>query len=109
MGGFVAPLATSLGGASGILGSVVSTVLSSALAPGAPSPAAPPAPPPVQAAPEPAPAVEKVDDAKEPVVDTEAARIRASKRRKAAEDKQLFALSEDSNDSVILTKSLLGE
>ena len=75
----------------------------------APAPAAPPPPPAVAPAPV-APQVAEASDTvgQEPVVDTEAARVRASKRRKAAEDERLFSLS-DSSDSVVLTKSLLGD
>lgn len=69
----------------------------------------PPPAPVVQQAPE-APDVATADDiGEEPVVDTEAARIRAQKRRKTAEERRLFSLTETDDTSVILTKSLLGE
>ena len=74
-----------------------------------PAPAPPPPPPPVQPAPPPPEVSTAPDVGEEPVIDSEAARLRASKRRKAAEDEKLFALSEDSNDAVSLSKSLLGE
>jgi hypothetical protein len=44
-----------------------------------------------------------------PVVDTEAARVRAIRRRKAAQDAQLFSLSEGDSEATIITKSLLGD
>ena len=84
--------------------------LLSAGAPSAPAASAAPAAP-AAVAPPPAPEVSSAPEVKreEPVVDTEAARIRAQKRRKAAEDRRLFALSEEDSDAVVLTKSLLGE
>lgn len=112
MGGIVAPIAAAVGGSAGfgsIITSVLGTVLSSALAPKPPSPQAPPAPPAPAPAPTPPAQVTQVGQ-EEPVVDTEAARVRATKRRKAAEDRRLFALSESQDDdTVILTKSILGE
>lgn len=75
---------------------------------GAPAPA--PLPPPPQAAPAPPPPTEstaKEIQGEEPVVDTEAARVRAAKRRAEA-DKNLTSLS-TTEESTILTKSLLGE
>lgn len=75
----------------------------------APAPAAPP-PPPAPAPAPPAPTVSSAPEAglETPVVDTEAARVRAAKRRKAAADAQLFSLS-DTSESSVLTKSLLGD
>jgi hypothetical protein len=101
MGGFaaVAPVFKALA-------PVVGTLLSgggSAPAP-APTPAAP-APAPAPVAPEPT----VKEAAESPVIDTEAARVRAVKRRKAAESDRLFALSSEDDSAVILTKSLLGE
>ena len=69
---------------------------------------APPAPP--AAAPAPvAPSVAKAEDTSgsAPVLDTEAARVRALKRRQASSDNQLIGLSE--SDSSTISKSLLGE
>lgn len=115
MGGIVsavAPVASALGGGGGVFGQILGTVLSSALAPSAPSaptPTAAPAAPSAAPAPE-APTESSAADvaAEEPVIDTEAARVRAAKRRKAAEDEKLFSLSSQ-DDSVVLTKSLLGD
>lgn len=116
MGGVVSAVASvataaSGGGIGGILGSVVSNVLSNALAP---SPPSPPTPAPLPAAPEAAPAPEApttVSEAgQEPVVDVEAAAVRARKRRSETGDRRrLLGLSGENDDSVILTKSLLGE
>jgi len=96
-----------------IIASVAGSVLSSALAPSKPSAPAAIQQAIPQAAPEPEapePVVSKAEDlGEEPVVDTEAARVRAAKRRKSAEDRRLFALGEDNDETVILTKSLLGE
>ncbi len=107
-----------MGGGGGIIGSIISsvfsTVLSSALAPSAPSAPAPaPAPPPpavepVPEAPEPANVSELGADAQVAVVDTEAAKSRAVKRRRAANQKTLFGLSSES-DTENVSKSLLGE
>lgn len=116
MGAAIAPIASSLAGGSalgggGLFGTILSSVASNMFAPdtpSAPAPAAlPPAPEP-QAAPVAPPAVEKVAT-QEPVVDTEAARVRAAKRRKEAGDRRLFSLSKQEDESVVLTKSLLGE
>lgn len=46
--------------------------------------------------------------AEEPVVDTEAARVRAAKRRASAESTRLFNLGSE-DETVVLSKSLLGE
>lgn len=71
----------------------------------------PPPQPTVVQAPTPEPVVKTVEEVKdeEPIVDTEAARVRASKRRKAAEDRRLFNLGGTDDETVILTKSLLGD
>lgn len=71
---------------------------------------APPPPPP----PAPLPATPKVASdaelaASEAVVDTDAARIRALKRRKAAGENNLFELSQPTNSSITLSKTILGE
>lgn len=79
--------------------------------PSAPTPQAPP-PAPAPAAPPPAPTVSTAPEVsgEEPVIDTEAAKVRAQKRRRAAEDEKLFTLSnsEEDSTSTALTKSLLG-
>ena len=88
-------------GAVGII-SAIAPIFGSLFAPDPPSPAPAPAPE--------APTVSTANDiSEEPVVDTEAARVRAQKRRKAASDQKLFSLSSDDSDSTILSKSLLGE
>jgi hypothetical protein len=102
-----------------LLTSILPTILGSFLAPEAPqpqqAPAAPqPAPAPIapQVAPEaPAPVKSEVPEIsrQEPVIDQEASRVRAVKRRTAAKDRQLFALSQEDDSATILTKSLLGD
>ena len=95
-------------GAVGII-SAIAPIFGSLFAPDPPSPAPAPAAPAPAPAPE-APTVSTANDiSEEPVVDTEAARVRAQKRRKAASDQKLFSLSSDDSDSTILSKSLLGE
>ena len=84
-----------------------STLLGGLLGGGAPEPAAAPPPPAVAKAPE-APEVAQVEDV-EPVVDVDAARRRAASRRATAEKTRLFALSPSDDETVVLTKSLLGE
>jgi len=111
MGAFIAPVlaaaaapgaATLLGG----LGTVASLVTASK---GAPSSSPAPAAPAALAAPA-APEASVAPEAQEaPVADTEAARVRAIKRRKASEDTNLFSLSGEDSSSTTLTKSLLGE
>ena len=104
--------------AGGLLGTIGS--IASAAAPligaisgggGGASQAAPPPPPQVSSAPEaPKESTAAEVTANEPVVDQEAARIRAQKRRDASRDEQdLFSLSDESKDATTLTKSLLGE
>lgn len=98
-----------MGGVASIF-SAIAPVFSSLLAPDPPSYS--PAPPAPAAAPPPPPPEESsaLDVSGEaPVIDSEAAKVRANKRRKAAEDRRLFSLSDEEDSSVILTKSLLGE
>lgn len=88
---------------------LVGSILSSAMAPSAPSPAPAPSAPAAASAPKPPTASDAPDIAgPEAVVDTEAARIRAQKRRTNSEQRKLFSLSSTDDDSVSLTKSLLG-
>ena len=97
-----------LGGIGSILGAVVPLIGAIAgggggqqAAPAAPAAAPAPAPPEVSTA---------ADVSEEPIVDTEAARVRAQQRRSAAEeDETLTGLSESSKTAVNLTNSLLGE
>jgi hypothetical protein len=85
---------------------VAGTILSSVIGGKPSAPSLPPAPAP--AAPATAPDV-ATTASPEPVVDVEAARTRAAKRRAEARQKQLFSLSgESDDDSVVLTKTLLG-
>lgn len=88
---------------------IASTLLGGLMSPEPPAPAPlPPAPTPAEAPP--VPEVTKAEDlGEEPVVDTEAARVRAAKRRKEASQRQLFNLSGTEDESVVLTKSLLGD
>lgn len=88
---------------------IASTLLGGLMSPSAPTPAPlPPAPTPAEAPP--VPEVTKAEElGEEPVVDTEAARVRAAKRRKEASQRQLFNLSNSEDESVVLTKNLLGE
>ena len=98
-----------MGGIAPIL-KLVTPLLSGMMGGGGSAPAPAPLPPPPAPAPAPEPPKESTaDDIKgeEPVVDTEAARVRASKRRAAAET-NLTNLSEE-DESTILTKSLLSE
>lgn len=111
MGGVVAPAlgALSGGGMGGIFTSILGQVVSSIMAPDEPSPQAPPPPPaPVAEPVAPTPVVSEVKS-EQPVLDTEAARVRATKRRKSAEDRKLFSLSEEDSAANILTKSILGD
>lgn len=88
--------------------SAVGSVAGAFLQPEPPAPAPPPpAPAPAPAPPPPEESRAQDVATEEAVVDTEAARVRAQKRRKAAEDKKLFALEEEDR-STSLTKSLLG-
>ena len=105
-------MGNALGGLTGILPilKAVTPLASSLLSSGGgssptPAPATPvPAPAPV------APTVSTAPESREePVVDTEAARIRAQKRRVAAESSRLFQLTDEDDTSVVLTKSLLGD
>lgn len=77
--------------------------------PSAPSPA--PAPPPPAPAPlPPPPEVSSAPEASsEPVIDSEAARIRAQKRRQANQDQSLTSLNTEESSSASLTKSILGD
>lgn len=85
------------------------TLLTSAMAPKPPAVQPLPAPPQV-APPPPTPEVTKAEEvATETPVDTEAARVRAAKRRKEAEGQNLLSLTPASSDVEVLTKSLLGE
>ena len=95
---------TSAAPAIGAFGTILSAV-SSKKAPGGSSAPAVPAAAEAPAAPE----VSGADDVDpgQAQVDTEAARVRASKRRKASEGKRLFSLEQE-DDSVTLTKTLLG-
>lgn len=91
----------------------IAPVLGSLLGGGssAPSPAPAPAAPAAAPAPE-APEVSTAADVdqEQPVIDSEAAKIRANKRRESAEQRKLFTLSDEEDDgSVVLTKSLLGD
>lgn len=70
-------------------------------------PDVPTAPQVVQTPEAPEPVLETQDS--EPVIDTEAARVRASKRRKQATDRRLFNLTNRDDETVVLSKSLLGE
>ncbi len=92
--------------------SAIAPILGTLLGGSAPqAPQASPAPAaPAAVAPPPAPEVSTAKDVKAnaPVIDAEAARVRAQKRRRASEDRRLFSLSTDESDSVTLTKSLLG-
>jgi len=110
MGSAVSAIAPIL---SGPLGSTVAGTLAKVLtgAPKAPASSPAPAAPAAAPAPEaPAPVESSAPEAGEaPVVDTEAARIRAAKRRKAASDRNLFDLNDPTQNSAVLTKSLLGE
>lgn len=93
-----------------IIASVAGSVLSSAITGGMGGDDGPSLPAVPEAAPVPeAPVVSKAKDVEEPVVDTDAARVRAAKRRKGAEDRRLFALGEEDDETVVLTKSLLGD
>ena len=110
MSAALAPLLTS------VLGSVASGFIGQAFAPDPPNLPAPAAPPP---APEVVPTPVAPEVVKEPtevakaseaaVIDTEAARVRATKRRRASQETQLLRLNTEEDDAVILTKSLLGE
>lgn len=111
MGGIVAAATSAMGGmgGGGLFSSLLSTVVSSIFSPDPPSPAAPPAPPAAAPAPQaPTPAITEVKS-EQPVVDTEAARVRAAKRRKASEDKKLFSLSSEDTETSVITKSILGD
>ena len=105
--------AAGAGGGLGVLGSIISAVVPALMQSSAPTPPAPaPLPPPPQPAEAPkAPEVADTITQPEQVVDTEAARVRAQKRRAEAESRQqLLSLGEQQEDeSVTLTKSLLGE
>lgn len=104
-----------MGGIAAILPVIqaIAPIMGTLLGGGSEPPSPAPAPPPP--APAPAPEAPKVSEApdvsqEEPVVDTEAAKVRANKRREAAEQRRLFSLSDEQNDgSVVLTKSLLGD
>lgn len=87
--------------------STFSTLLGGA--PDSPSAAPAPAAPSAVAAPAAPETSSAADVASSPVVDTEAARVRAQKRRSSAEQRKLFSLSEEDSESTVLTKSLLGE
>jgi len=112
---FAAPLGLGAAGAAaggGGLGSLLGAIVpligalaggggSQQAAPAAPAPAPPPVPPTVSTA---------ADIGEEPIVDTEAARVRAQQRRAEAEQEStLFNLSEESKTAVSLTETLLGE
>lgn len=86
----------------------ISPVIGSLSGGGAPSASPAPAAPSAAPAPE-APKESTASDvtAKEPVVDQEAARVRAAKRRAESED-TLYSLNTDSTATTI-AKSLLGE
>lgn len=122
MGGFVpaitsaiAPLSGVVGSGGlggGLLGSVFSTVAKAAFssAPDAPSAAPAPQAPAAAVAPEAPPVVSDAPEAAQAaVVDTEAARVRALKRRQEAEGRRLFTLDDEDDESSVLTKNLLGE
>ena len=95
------------GGLGGFFTSILTNVITSALAPSAPSPAALPAAPAPAEVPKAPAAVTKAGP--EPVIDTEAAGVRARKRRaEAAGKRRLLGLATE-DDSVLLSRSLLGE
>ncbi len=97
------------GGLGSILGAIVPLIGAIAGGGGGGQQSAP-APPPVAPAPAPPEVSTAADVAEEPIVDTEAARVRAQQRRTAAEDEEtLTGLSDASKTAVNLTNSLLGE
>lgn len=104
----VAGAAAGGGGFASILGAIVPLIgaLAGGGGGGQSAPAAP-APAPAPEAPDTSTAA---DVGEEPIVDTEAARVRAQQRRAASlEDDTLTGLSESSKTAVNLTNSLLGE
>ena len=108
MSGFAAAIGPVLSAISPALGPL-STILSSVMAPKPPEQSSAPAAPEVAPAPPP-PTESSADDVSSgtPAVDAEAARVRAGKRRKASESKKLFSLGAEEDESVTLTKTLLG-
>lgn len=99
------------GGGKGVL-SAVAPIIGNLMSDTSEPPAPAPAPPVPTLAPAPAipPVASTAQDVKsqEAIVDTEAAQIRASKRRKNALDTNLFSLTSADNSASVLTKSLLG-
>ncbi len=87
---------------------IAGSIIAGMLAPKPETPDFPQLAPPTPAeAPEaPEPVVQAASE--EPVIDSEAARVRATKRRRASEESKLFPLSSTDDDAVVLTKSLLG-
>jgi len=104
----------SAGGGKGSMGKAGLSMLTSLMggqdAPEAPQMQAPPPVPAVAPAPPP-PTESTAKDAggEEAIIDSEAARIRAQKRRAGSESDNLFALSAPAEGSATLTKSILGE
>ena len=102
LGNVLVPTALSVAGRKA--GAVVAKALQPAQEPTPPiAPVAAPQAPQVATAPE----ITKAEP--EAVIDTEAAKVRARKRRTQQEQSNLFSLTQSDDAAVVLTKSLLGE